>query len=86
MRFVLLLCLFGSGCTDNIAAKSWGGSTTMEIADCQKVVNVTWKDANLWCLTRPFHEGDVAETYSFKEDSAYGVLNGTVTIKEHCAK
>ena len=58
----------------------------MELPACQKLVNASWKDSSLWYLTRPFREGEVAETYSYKEDSSYGVLNGTVTIRERCSK
>lgn len=36
----------------------------------------------IWYLTRPMHEDETAETYEFKQDSSYGVFEGTVTIVE----
>lgn len=82
--FVMLLPLVA--CTKQEMAKSLGGTTVLDLPTCEKLVNVTWKDAELWYLSRPFHEGEIAETYSFKEDSSYGLLEGKVTIKETCNK
>lgn len=69
-----------SGC--QWATKTVGGSYTVELPADTKLVNVTWKDSNLWYLTRPMEEDDEAETYKFHEDSNFGVLEGTVTIIE----
>jgi len=69
-----------SGC--QIGAKSFGGSYTVNLPKGEKLVNITWKESALWYLTRPMTEQDKAETYKFKEDSTYGVMEGTVTIKE----
>ena len=46
-------------------------------------MNITWKDSDLWYLTKPMTDDDVAETYTFQEDSKMGVLEGTVTVVEH---
>lgn len=55
------------------AAKNAGGSYTINLLEGEKLVNVTWKGGDIWYLTKPMTEEDVAETYEFKEDSAYGV-------------
>jgi len=62
--------------------KSWGGSMTLELKPNQKLEEITWKDDNLWYLTRPMTEDDVAETHTFQQNSEFGVLEGTVTIIE----
>ena len=54
----------------------------MELPKGEKLVEVTWKDSNIWYLTRPMKEDDEPETYTFKEDSEWGVFEGTVTIVE----
>lgn len=44
--------------------------------------NVTWKEDNLWYLTRPMNENDVAETYNFNEKSSWGLVEGIYIIVE----
>jgi hypothetical protein len=84
---VLLFIGIGtSSCTENERARGFGGQSTVNLPNCQKLVNVTWKAANLWYLTRPFRPEDTIETYNFIEDSNWGVWNGTVFIKESCSK
>jgi hypothetical protein len=79
--FVLSLGIL-MGCTQNQRAKQWGGTATTELASGQKLVNVTWKDAQLWVLTKPMTTNDVAEIYTFKEFSSMGIVEGTVILKE----
>ena len=78
---VATIFVLGS-CTQNQRAKGFGGNAEMTLPKGQKLVTVTWKESNLWYLTRPMTDEDVAETYSFKEESSYGVWEGTYTIKE----
>jgi len=63
-------------------ARHWGGSYTMELPANEKVVTVSWKDSNLWILTRPMKKDEVAETFTLHESSNFGVLQGTVVITE----
>ena len=79
--FVLSFLFFG-GCTKNERARQYGGTAVEKLPTGQKLVNVTWKEENLWFLTKPMRSDDVAETYSFKESSSYGVWEGEVIIKE----
>jgi hypothetical protein len=46
------------------------------------LVNVTWKETQIWYLTRNMDSNDVAETYEFHEESSYGVIEGTYKIIE----
>lgn len=81
--FVLtLLIVILVGCTENERAKKLGGSTTIELESNQKLVNVTWKEQSLWILTRNRNSDESAEEYKFRENSSWGLLEGTVTIKE----
>ena len=79
-----LMALVGiaGGCTENERAKNWGGHSTVTLPKGHKLVNVTWKESNLWYLSRPMKEGEAVETYTFKEDSSWGVISGTVTFVE----
>ena len=78
---VAIVC-FVPGCTEQIRAKSFGGKSEQEVPKGQKLVNATWKDSNLWILTRPMRDCEVAETYKFSESSAYGMMQGEITFKE----
>lgn len=78
----LLILLSFSGCTDKTIAREWGGSTTLELPAGEKLIEITWKDANLWYLTRPMRDDESPETYTFREDSEFGIFEGTVTIIE----
>ena len=79
---VTLLMAVGVGCTEKERAREWGGSSTVTLNAGQKLVVATWKETNLWILTRPMREGEVAETYKFFEDSSWGIMEGEVVIVE----
>ncbi|UGO51021.1 signal peptide-containing lipoprotein [Bacillus phage vB_BanS_Nate] len=69
-----------TGC--QMATRKMGGSYDVNLPKGEKLVNVTWKESSLWYMTRPMTPEDKVETYKFKEDSTFGVMEGTVTIKE----
>jgi hypothetical protein len=72
-----------ASCTDNDRVKNWGGTATLEVAPDQKFVNVTWKETQLWIVTRDRTAADTTyETYQFQENSSYGMMEGTYIIKE----
>jgi hypothetical protein len=71
-----------TSCTKNQRVKHFGGTATIELPAGQKLIHCTWKDANLWYLTRPMAKADTAITYTFQEKSNFGVIQGTYIIKE----
>jgi hypothetical protein len=74
-------------CTEKTRTRSFGGTEETRLPCNTKLVNMTWKEANLWTLTRPAVENEVFTEYTFAEDSSFGTFEGTVTIKESaCAK
>jgi hypothetical protein len=82
-----LLVLLGtifvlSSCTENARVKNFGGEGTVNLPQGRKLVNVTWKDAQLWYITRQMRPDDVAETYTFQEESSWGVIEGSYNIIE----
>ena len=85
MKKVILIAsalLMLASCTQNDMAKNWGGSMAVELPAGQKLVNVTWKDTEMWYLYKPMTATDVAESYTFKEKSTYGIREGKVTLIE----
>lgn len=80
---LLATSLLMTSCTENERAKSYGGTMTLDIPKGQKVVNVTWKEEQIWYLTRTMSAKDTAESYTFHEKSTYGINEGTVILVEH---
>jgi hypothetical protein len=76
-----VIAMLGS-CTENNRVKNWGGEGTIKLPKGRKLVNVTWKNTQVWYLTRPMTSTDVAETYQFHEESSWGVMEGTYNIIE----
>lgn len=79
---MLFLGLFLVLCTENQRVKQFGGTGIITLPKGEKLVNVTWKDNNLWYLSRPMIESETADVYTFKEESSFGVLEGTYKIIE----
>lgn len=74
-----VLCV---GCTANERARNFGGTETINIEPNYKVETVTWKQTDLWVLTRPMKKDEVAETLVFKEKSSFGMLEGKIILIE----
>lgn len=71
-----------ASCTQNERAKSFGGTANVNLEKGRKLVNITWKEDQMWYLTKPMDSVDVAETYKFQEESSWGMIEGTVVIVE----
>ena len=84
MMFVL--CATMISCTENQRARSYGGKMIVNLPCDHKLVNATWKVESLWYLTRSIRAGEAVENLEFKEDSSYGLLNGTVVFSETTCK
>lgn len=83
VAFLIVTCVLTSSC--NYFAKKIGGDITIDLPKGEKFVNATWRDSNssLWYVTRPMKEGEDVTTYTFQEDSNFGVLEGRVFFVEH---
>lgn len=84
---IMLFALIGSlwACTQNQRARAFGGTANIKFPCGKKLVNVTFKQDNLWLLTRDLRSDDKIESYEFNEDSSWGIFEGTVKIQE-CEK
>ena len=85
MKKIILSLFLGTmlvSCTENNRVKNWGGEGTINLPKGRKLVTVTWKENQIWYLTRAMDTNDVAETYQFQEESSWGVIEGTYNIVE----
>ena len=79
---IIMIAFSMTSCTQNQRAKNFGGNANIELPKGQKLITATWKDDNLWYLVRPMRADETPETYKFVEESSWGVLEGSYTIKE----
>lgn len=79
---ISLIAILSTGCTENVRAKKFGGNMIVPLPTNTKLVNATWKDAQLWYLYRPMTSNEVSVTSTFKEKSNFGYMEGTITFVE----
>jgi len=75
--FIAIATLSLASCTDNQRAKHWGGTEEIQLKPNEVVLNVTWKESEMWICTKDTVTG---VTY-FREKSNWGVMEGTVILK-----
>ena len=81
MKKLLLgaILLFSTlSCTGNQRARTFGGEETIELPKNRVLLNATWKQADLWLLTKDTLTNEVF----FNEKSNWGVLEGTIKFKK----
>lgn len=86
MSLMLVLVLVAScfaGCTKNTRARQFGGKETIDLPAGRKFVNITWKENDLWIVTRQANANDKPTSYEFNEKSSFGVWEGSIFIVEH---
>lgn len=74
---IAIAALSLASCTDNVRARRWGGVEEVELKPNEVVLNVTWKENEMWICTKDTVSG---VTY-FREKSSWGVMEGTVILK-----
>jgi hypothetical protein len=65
-------------CTDNQRAKTFGGSEEIELKKNEVLINMTWKESNLWMQTIDTNTG----ISYFREKSSLGWVEGQIIIKQ----
>lgn len=79
----LLIIIVLFGCTENQRARSFGGTVQINLPAGQKLETATWKETNLWYLTRQMRPDERPETHTFIESSSFGMVEGKVIFIEH---
>lgn len=81
---LLLALLTGCGDVKQSLARDFGGTTTVNLEPNLKLEEITWKDDDLWYLTRPMREDEEPETHTFTEKGGLGTVfdGGTVIVVE----
>ena len=84
-KFILLIIVISilivmGGCSQ-YATKHYGGHMKIELPVNTKLEQITWKDSELWYLTRPMRDDEEAEVHTFQESVDIG-FEGKITITE----
>ena len=79
---VLLTIIVLASCTKNIRTRALGGTDNITLLKGEKLVNMTWKNTNLWILTTSMDSTDTPKAYVFKESSSFRVFQGRINIYE----
>jgi hypothetical protein len=82
-RFVLIFALLASACISNQRAKYMGGTMIYNLDAGEKFINMSWEGNELWIAHRPRRVGETPEVVTLHEKSQFGVLQGTIIIREH---
>jgi hypothetical protein len=80
LLFITIL-IITVGCTDNQRARKWGGTENINLETGERVLNVTWKQDDLWILTKQ-EPTKPPTTYEFREKSSFGIMEGKIVINE----
>jgi len=77
---VALICM--CSCTEQIRTRQFGGKMEIRLPTGQELMEATWKDDDLFYLTRPMTPDYVPVTKTFQESSSWGVMESTVYFIE----
>ena len=77
LLIVLVSALALASCTDNERARRFGGTEEIALKRNEVVLNVTWKENEMWICT----EDTISGVVYFREKSSWGVMEGTVILK-----
>lgn len=72
---MLVLSLFS--CTANERARNFGGTETVKLPKNRVLVNCTWKQDDLWLLTKDTITGKM----HFNEKSSWGMMEGEINFE-----
>ena len=64
-------------CTKNKRARTFGGKEEITLKANEKLINITWKESNMWVLT----EDTLTHIKYFRENSSWGVWEGEIIVK-----
>lgn len=85
-RIILILtaiiCIALTSCTKQQMTREFGGKMEIKLPAGQELMMVTWKDNDLFYLTRPMAPDYVPVTKTFQESSSWGVMESTVLFIE----
>lgn len=75
LTILFVVSLFG--CTHNQRARRYGGKEYLQLKQNEVLINITWKESNMWVLTKD----TISNIKYFRESSSWGIWQGEIIIK-----
>lgn len=79
---IILILFYFCSCTEQQRAREFGGTMEVKLPPGEELMEVTWKDNELFYLTRPMSDDYIPVKKTFKEKSSVGLIEGTVYFIE----
>ena len=67
----------------SIDNKEFGWNNHNKIKTRCKTEEITWKDDDLWYLTRPMRDNESAETHTFDQSTDFGFEGQVIIIEKN---
>ena len=80
--FTAIICIVLTSCTRQQMTREFGGKMEIKLPAGQELMMVTWKDNDLFYLTRPMSPDYTPVTKTFQESSSFGIMESTVLFIE----
>lgn len=80
--FTAIICIVLTSCTRQQMTREFGGKMEIKLPVGQELMMVTWKDNDLFYLTRPMTPDYTPVTKTFQESSSFGIMESTVLFIE----
>ena len=80
--FTAVFCILLTSCTRQQMTRQFGGQMEIHLPAGQELMMVTWKDDDLFYLTKPMTPDYIPVTKTFQESSSWGVMESTVLFIE----
>ena len=77
LLIIIAIAVSVSSCTENERAKNYGGKEEITLKPSEEFVNATWKDDNLWLITKD----TLTNEYIMREKSSYGIWEGEIRMQ-----
>lgn len=80
--FTAIICIVLTSCTRQQMTREFGGKMEIKLPAGQELMMVTWKENDLFYLTRPMSPDYMPVTKTFQESSSFGIMESTVLFIE----
>lgn len=80
--FTAIICIVLTSCTRQQMTREFGGKMEIRLPAGQELMMVTWKENDLFYLTRPMTPDYTPVTKTFQESSSFGIMESTVLFIE----
>lgn len=80
--FVFITCMVLMSCSKQAITRRYGGNMTVNLKPGERLIEATWKENSVWYLVEPMDSDYKPKTKVFKENSALGIVEGSITFVE----